>query len=425
MKPVEIKLPFGLNADGILVHIADVESGKGCGCFCPSCRSPLVAAKGPVRQHHFRHDVEIDCVIGLESAIHLAAKKILKEKMHITLPEYVAAVTKEDSRGEEYTEQETVVTAGKVVRFDNVQEEIEMHGMIPDILAATGGKSLIIEIFYRHKVDDKKLEKIIQANISAIEINLSDLKPDDVKDWEAFWSFMNDPERVQWLYNAKARDSVYPKLEIKLTKKVEAQELVYKQEEIAKQKQAEREKVRLKEALKDYNLHRSAEIRAQLSANAENHPGWQHTKQYLPYSWDALPDFLKADVANGDWIYGCDKSIWQAAFYSFFICKSGKRFCIKIVDDWLQNTVKCKVPSNVKTVGIYGRRYPELLPADLSGRLPSTWRTLQEYFFQLCYLGMIEMAGEDWQNPGNYWFQVVSKDPVNPPRYPRMRVEAA
>ena len=86
MKVVEIKLPFGLNENNIIVHIADIESGDKCNLVCPSCKSPLIAVKGNKKQHHFRHKNFRECKGGLESAIHLAAKQMIMEKKQLTLP---------------------------------------------------------------------------------------------------------------------------------------------------------------------------------------------------------------------------------------------------------------------------------------------------------------------------------------------------
>ena len=115
----------------------------------------------------------------------------------------------------------------KVVYFDSVQDEINLYGMKADILAEKEGKLLIIEVYYRHKVEDQKIEKIRNANISAIEINLSELMPEDVRDTETFWSYINDPMHIQWLHNAKAYESIYPELVSRLEVKVQRVEKEY------------------------------------------------------------------------------------------------------------------------------------------------------------------------------------------------------
>ncbi len=366
-----------------------------------------------MRIHHFAHYKHSDCKHGYETAIHLAAKQIIMERKQITFPACISSARAKDSKGVEHAEQETVVCDGKTIHFHTIQEEIELHGMKADILATHGDTPLIIEIFYRHKVDDQKMLKIVEANVSAIEIDLSDLTPDDIKNWDTFWSSINNPKRIKWLYNAKAHDTVYRRLESKLEKKIQAQEKRYKQEEIEKHRREEKEKAQLLQVLDDFKTLYSEEHIEKLKKNAEAHPAWKHTRQYLSFSWNELPDFLNADVPNGDWIFGCDRRIWQAAFYSFFIGKMGGSFSVQMIDDWLQNKVGFKVPRSAKTVGMFGRRYPQLLPAELSYDLPSSWGTLKTYFRHLCTLGMLEYTGEDWKHPGSHWFRVISKKPVS------------
>lgn len=76
----KIKLSFGLDKNNKLVHVADVESGRSCDCICLSCKSPLIAAKGRIKHHHFKHATVKECQSGEESFIHLAAKWIISEQ---------------------------------------------------------------------------------------------------------------------------------------------------------------------------------------------------------------------------------------------------------------------------------------------------------------------------------------------------------
>ena len=228
IKREKIKQPFGLNENNIIVHIANVEDGKE--YICTDCKMLLIAVKGDKNQHHFRHKNDNECTGGLESSIHLAAKQVIMEKKQIRLPEFFCSAMGKDSRGKEHFERVTVVKDGTIVIFNSVEEEKELHEMRFDILAMVGAEPLIIEIYYRHKVEDVKIEKIKKANISAIEIDLSDLTQEDIKDWHNFWSCINDAQRIKWLHNAKAHTSIY----LKIVKKIKAQEEHYKREEIMK-----------------------------------------------------------------------------------------------------------------------------------------------------------------------------------------------
>lgn len=403
----EIKLPFGLNKNNKLVHISQVESGLKCCCFCPSCRSPLIAVKGKEKEHHFRHNCDCQCTSGLESAIHMAAKQIIKEKMYITLPEYVVTLSGEDSRRIEHRVQKTIIgTDGKVIHFEAVQEEASIYGMRADILAKRGNKSLVIEIFYRHRVDDHKRKKLVEADVSAVEINVSDLKTEDIKNWEHFWLYINDPQHVRWLHNARSQTH-YPDLERELANKIHRYEELYKHEEINEQKRIENEKERLLHAWEEVKIISSKKHREKLKQKAETHSFWKTNAQHLPFSCNKLPDFVNAYVHNGDWIYGCYRSIWQSAFYLNFVCKDGNMFFVQEADDWLRNKGGCKVPACVGILAINRKKHPQLVP-DWTSRL-SSWETLRSYCNHLCELGMLKFISRDSPSPGSCIFEVISK----------------
>ena len=181
----------------------------------------------------------------------MAAKQILMERQQINLPEYTITTSLMDSHGKEHPKSKTI--RGMLISFDSVQEELTLGDMRADILAIKCNVKLIIEIFHRHKVDDQKIEKIKAANISAIEIDLSDLTPDDVKDWEAFWSYINDPNRIKWLHNAKTQIHLL-QLEIQLREKLDKLEKRYEQEKIKKQQRELLEKQQLRDALEELKL---------------------------------------------------------------------------------------------------------------------------------------------------------------------------
>ena len=80
MSPAKQKpyLTYALDADGKLIHVDSVSTGLACKCFCPHCKSELVAKNGGNRKvHHFAHANGSDCVGAIESALHKMAKDIL------------------------------------------------------------------------------------------------------------------------------------------------------------------------------------------------------------------------------------------------------------------------------------------------------------------------------------------------------------
>ncbi|HAU1990130.1 competence protein CoiA family protein [Legionella pneumophila] len=400
MKAIQIKLPFGLNENNIIVHIADVERDNNSKYICPSCRSPLIAVKGNIKEHHFRHETIKECAGGLESAIHLAAKQIIMERKKITLPKCLAIATAKDSWGIPYRKDKVVVEDGHEISFDSVLEEINLSGMRVDILANKNNKQLIIEIFYRHIVDEEKIEKIREANISAIEVNLSELMPENIKDFEVFWRYINDPKNVRWLYNTKADESLYPELRKLLEIEILEREKEYKQKEIP----------RLKRALRDLKLDQSKNRIAKYKREAEICPLWKLYSYGLALSLDEMPTFLNVNVPNGDWIYSCDRRVWQTVFYKHYVINRGStNLSLMGVNYFLKNT--CIVPRSVKIIESYADRYPELIPDDVAVNLPSTLKTISAYLDYLCEIEMLELTGREVHKKGNFEYKILCDTP--------------
>lgn len=430
MKSEKIKLPFGFNKDNEPVHINQVQRGKGCNLVCPACRDPLIAVKGNERQHHFRHETESECARNPESAIHIVAKKLIAERKQIMLPKFEFSLSAKDSKGKEHRTEIVTVLSEKIVSLDAVQVEKELYGMIVDILAEKDNVPLIIEIFYSHKVDDNKRKKIIDSRISAIEIDLSGLTYDDLKDLDSFWRNINDPKRSKWLYNVKVQDKYYQKHKTQLNEMLNKAEEKYKVEEAIRKRKIQQEMIRIQKqeekirvrSLKpvqnqmlgfpsyaeELKLFKTEEYVSNLKKNAEAHSAWKLLRNKYHLSLNDLPCFLNADVPHADWIFGCDRRIWQASIYYCFIRgNDGNVFSILAVDSWLQYTAGCKSPLAAKKIAIQEAGHPESELADTSDNVPLTWRTLEAYFKYLDKLRMLAYVNFDPHNLGNFWYVVM------------------
>lgn len=187
------KLTYALR-DGRTIAISDVESGLKCGCICPSCGEELVARKGDKRVHHFAHRSDSSCEYGYETSLHLAAKEILASAKKMVVPPVVLKFTS-------YKDHE-VISEAKEITIDRVELEQHFDGLIPDVVVYAGDDRLFVEIFVTHPVTDEKLEKIKEANISTIEINLSK-KRDVITPEELKELLLGDSPEKEWKYNAE------------------------------------------------------------------------------------------------------------------------------------------------------------------------------------------------------------------------------
>src|SRR3954462_4390695 len=83
----EARLPWGMMTDGRMISVETVESGLACECVCPACKRQLIAAKGDIYRHHFRHHADqVECAHGGETALHLYAKQIICETLQLDYP---------------------------------------------------------------------------------------------------------------------------------------------------------------------------------------------------------------------------------------------------------------------------------------------------------------------------------------------------
>lgn len=74
-------LTYALNSDNRLMYINDVPNGLECNCICPGCKEKLIAKNdGKVREHHFAHASNKECISGYQTMIHLLAKAIIVNK---------------------------------------------------------------------------------------------------------------------------------------------------------------------------------------------------------------------------------------------------------------------------------------------------------------------------------------------------------
>ena len=173
-------IKYALNAEQRLMFIDNVPNGLECGCVCPGCKEKLIAKNdGKIREHHFAHASNKECITGYQTMIHLLAKDIIENFKIFPM-----------------------ALNGKYLSACEVYKEVNINqfGFIPDILGFTpitdgpniiGKIPVIIEIFVTHRVDEEKKNKIIKAGIPAMEVDLSNV------------TFTTIDELAKEIYNSK------------------------------------------------------------------------------------------------------------------------------------------------------------------------------------------------------------------------------
>jgi competence protein CoiA len=177
---------FAIDAAGRILHVTEVERGLGCHCICVVCGEPVVAKKGPEREHHFAHDSNKgDCVASYETLLHKFAKRVIREKGGLAVPPY----------------RNQAPTNWFWLMFEKVEEEVRMDsGSIrPDIVGYSEGHPTLVEIAYSSFADAGKVAKLAALNLQAVEIDLHDFTPENFDPDAVSAAVLEEGPRKKWL----------------------------------------------------------------------------------------------------------------------------------------------------------------------------------------------------------------------------------
>ena len=205
-----MKNPYGLR-DGVLVSVEEVERGLACNCTCPGCGHPLEAHKGDIRLPYFSHYRGAECGVGYETALHLLAKEVLSEQKRLLLPTLYVCPDRSVWREGTTINQVWVVHKWTRIDFTNVYVEAALGEIIPDVILEVQGQRLLVEIKVTHGVDEKKLGKIQELNLSTVEYDFS--AEDRAIDKQQLKHALIDQYQPRgfgggrWVYNTKSAEA--------------------------------------------------------------------------------------------------------------------------------------------------------------------------------------------------------------------------
>ena len=207
----------------MLIHISEVLSGYDCYCF--HCKEKMVAVNRERNKiiPHFRHKPGSNCDVSLETYLHWLAKEVLSKHLDsIELPEINSKYLFEDEQSkmleilfEKYEvpkEFQRKFFYGHILQpitkieltnhsiektFKSIQGKIKVDFVIENDLSP-----LFIEPFFSNPIDDDKLRKIEQLDISTISIDLRPFGGDKGYDFTLpkFRKYISDPQSKSWKY---------------------------------------------------------------------------------------------------------------------------------------------------------------------------------------------------------------------------------
>lgn len=181
-KSKEPKLTYALDATGRMVFVGDVPRGLSCNCRCPECKEPLVARLGKEggRQAHFAHRSGSDCHGSVMTALHKLAEQIIAEEQAVMTPEY-----------------KSIDQQKLFFERVEVEQRVDRKDLQPDLVGITpDGFRWFIEIKNTHGINEEKRRKIVESNISCLEIDVSEQKLENLNSF-----LLESAECREWINN--------------------------------------------------------------------------------------------------------------------------------------------------------------------------------------------------------------------------------
>ena len=181
-------IPFGeQTATGELVDVGEVEKGERCNCICPSCKTPLIARKGDIKEWHFAHksqarrikkNTEKPCDMSFAVSVRLMAKQLFEGGARMLLPKYEKVFSlpvpsllplRKDEETKTYT-----ICDENTVGFRSVEIEQRRMGSIFDLILNVDGWEILVYITYQGRafpnVDVQAGSRVGMIEINAMEI---------------------------------------------------------------------------------------------------------------------------------------------------------------------------------------------------------------------------------------------------------------
>ncbi len=370
------KLPYGLRklgAEEKLIHISEIlphESGLNCNCVCPQCGVALQAKLPKTKEDftaRFAHHNAETCKYATETAIHMKAKEIIDAAKYVILPEVNAS----------YNGLHKLICKEKEIIFDRVELEHRIDNIIPDVVAYKNDRPLLIEIKITHGIDNEKFEKIKALDISTIEIDLSDMDL-DFNPETLYEEVITKTDRKMWIYNAIKENAVE---ELKREFEEKQEKIRQKQEALAKSEEEKRiNRIQRVKQLTDDKYQQ--EMRRQWANEFHLNPIWKKHAGWMNISKVSIPVYLNLEIP-GDFVFGCDRRVWQTFIFQKFINNKVKMFKDKICPITVKRiieTVKKEFKSYLKYELVYLRDINEFRNVpDLTDVVYAYLKRIEEY----------------------------------------------
>ncbi|MNZ70438.1 hypothetical protein D3C78_887750 [compost metagenome] len=200
------RIPFG-EREGALYRAHEVDNGLACGCLCPACRHPLIAAnRGTKVIPYFRHAADSDCVEGFLKGVLLKAREIVLEAQRLLLPAFEETV-RDYAYSKVYTRQ-VKLPAAEVVT-ERIEAPFDEDGLHADLALWIKGRRLLVIFGVAGRSISGKLKSLRETRQASMVVDLSHLELKTIHDPEAFrHEVLGNQDNRRWVYSPRGEQEV-------------------------------------------------------------------------------------------------------------------------------------------------------------------------------------------------------------------------
>jgi|APLak6261661343_1056028.scaffolds.fasta_scaffold03410_2 hypothetical protein len=211
------KIPFGLRVeDDTFVDVCEVANGKGCGCVCPSCYTPLTARQGNIRVWYFAHNTKYVyeqtknlCEYSFYTSVRLMARQVIGNQLQLNLPGLTGRIEYYQSVRWAIETQEISVTEPTTIILENLDVDTTFSGASVDIVGTIQDYQFVIYFTHPDRVVPENLFEPANLKCGIIEISLhflfkkfAKLRSENKSYREILTDFLsNDIESKKWIYH--------------------------------------------------------------------------------------------------------------------------------------------------------------------------------------------------------------------------------
>ncbi|MGH8073119.1 MAG: hypothetical protein ACREO4_03470 [Lysobacter sp.] len=186
-------VPFGYRpAQDDFVDVAEVPRGKASGCICWSCRMPLVAKQGDVKQWHFAHatrgtyqNAQDKCEFSFFVSVRMMARQVIGASLTLDLPPYRGTIERRMTPYSRPTTAEFTVTEASSITLSQVEVEKTFNGVPVDLIGRIADFAFVIYFTHpgRELPEALKAKNLLGRRCGVVAVELDELVDLFAKNW--------------------------------------------------------------------------------------------------------------------------------------------------------------------------------------------------------------------------------------------------